>query len=75
MRVAIVGAQALIPRPEIVLILTDGESPWDTPQPAGMRVLVGLIARTVDAARETARRYGIPDWITVIPIPQERSEA
>ncbi len=39
------GASRLTPRPDVVIVLTDGYTPWPTIPPSGMRVVVGLICR------------------------------
>jgi predicted metal-dependent peptidase len=43
MGVGIAGAVALRPRPQVVVVLTDGETPWPAAPPPGVRVIVGLI--------------------------------
>lgn len=37
------AAVALKPRPDLVVVLTDGFTPWPPAAPAGMRVIVGLM--------------------------------
>jgi hypothetical protein len=37
------AAGDLRPRPQVVVVLTDGETPWPAEPPAGMRVVVGLV--------------------------------
>jgi len=39
----IAGASTLTPRPDVVIVLTDGHTPWPTIPPYGMRVVIGLI--------------------------------
>ena len=39
----IAGASTLTPRPDVVIVLTDGYTPWPTIPPYGMRVVIGLI--------------------------------
>ena len=39
------GASSLTPRPDVVIVLTDGHTPWPSLPPSGMRVVVGLICR------------------------------
>lgn len=43
MRRGIAGASTLTPRPDVVIVLTDGYTPWPTNPPFGMRVVIGLI--------------------------------
>jgi hypothetical protein len=37
------GAAQLRPRPSVVIVLTDGFTPWPERPPAGIRVIVGLL--------------------------------
>jgi predicted metal-dependent peptidase len=37
------AAVALRPRPSVVIVLTDGLTPWPTGQPRGVRVVIGLL--------------------------------
>jgi predicted metal-dependent peptidase len=39
------AAAALRPRPDLVIVLTDGYTPWRSAPPPGMRVVVGLMDR------------------------------
>jgi predicted metal-dependent peptidase len=39
----IAGASTLTPRPDVVIVLTDGYTPLPTIPPYGMRVVIGLI--------------------------------
>jgi predicted metal-dependent peptidase len=41
----IAAAAALRPRPSIVIVLTDGYTPWPDGRPRGVRVIVGLLAQ------------------------------
>jgi len=45
MGAGISAAAALRPRPSVVIVLTDGYTPWPPAPPAGIRVIVGLLAR------------------------------
>jgi hypothetical protein len=49
-------AADLRPRPDFVIVLTDGHAPWPRRAPDGMRVVVGLM----DADGRT------PDWATTV---------
>lgn len=63
MRVGIGAALDLRPRPEIVIILTDGRTPWpDTPPRA--RVIAVLVG--------DARLPKAPDWMPTIHVPAAR---
>ncbi len=44
MGAGIAAAAALRPRPSIVIVLTDGYTPWPAQPPRGVRVIVGLLA-------------------------------
>jgi predicted metal-dependent peptidase len=39
------AAAALRPRPDLIIVLTDGFTPWRSAPPAGIRVVVGLMDR------------------------------
>ena len=54
------AALELRPRPEVVIVLTDGYTPWPAQPPTGVRVVVGVLAGG-DAA-------GAPAWARVVPI-------
>jgi predicted metal-dependent peptidase len=62
MGVGIAGAAALRPRPAVVVVLTDGETPWPDAPPVGLRVVVGLIGADAPDAPDWARTVRIvPD--------------
>ena len=50
----------LRPRPEVVVVLTDGHTPWPDAPPAGTRVVVGLVGPRVGGAPAWARTVRIP---------------
>ena len=70
----IAQALALRPRPSIVVVLTDGFTPWPAEAPRGARVIVGLI--------ESGRGSGVafsplwhgltapPSWARVVRISE-----
>jgi predicted metal-dependent peptidase len=58
MRVGIAAALALAQRPDVIVVLTDGLTPWPE-HPVGARVIAGLIG---DGAPPT------PEWMEVVPI-------
>jgi hypothetical protein len=58
----IAAAAALRPRPSIVIVLTDGYTPWPDRPPPGIRVVVGLL--TEDAVAE----WPPPDWARTVLI-------
>jgi predicted metal-dependent peptidase len=45
MGAGLAAAIALRPRPSVVIVLTDGLTPWPARAPAGARVIVGLLGR------------------------------
>ena len=55
----------LRPRPSIVVVLTDGLTPWPAARPKGVAVVVGLIGNQGGTGRWLA-----PDWAQVIRIPE-----
>jgi predicted metal-dependent peptidase len=55
----IAAAAALKPRPSLVVVLTDGYTPWPGEPPAGIKVVVGLLG---------AGRQHPPDWARVVRI-------
>ncbi|NBQ63365.1 MAG: hypothetical protein EBU40_13935, partial [Proteobacteria bacterium] len=62
MRRGIEGASTLTPRPDVVIVLTDGYTPWPSTPPHGMRVVIGLICHYWNAP-ET------PSWARSVIIP------
>lgn len=56
------SALALRPRPSMIVVLTDGYTPWPATAPSGARVVVGLVGKG---------RWEVPDWATVVRIEQE----
>jgi predicted metal-dependent peptidase len=48
----------LRPRPELVVVLSDGHTPWPPGPPSGTRVVVGLMDPV----------GSVPDWATSVPI-------
>ena len=46
LRVGIDAAVALRPRPQLLVVLTDGRTPWPAAPPSGVRVVVGLLVRS-----------------------------
>ncbi|WP_283137521.1 VWA-like domain-containing protein [Rhizohabitans arisaemae] len=62
MRAGIAAAMALRPRPDLVIVLTDGETPWPERRPPA-HVIVCLIGDGGHA----------PDWATIVRIPADLS--
>jgi len=55
------AALALRPRPQVIVVLTDGETPWPSAAPRGAVVVVGLIGPRAPAAPAWARSVRIDD--------------
>jgi predicted metal-dependent peptidase len=49
------------PRPDVIVVLTDGETPWPPAAPRGVRIVVGLMGRRAPAAPAWARSVRIDD--------------
>lgn len=61
MGVGLAAAAALKPRPDLVIVLTDGHTPWPSTAPPGVRVVVGLMGPGGTS----------PDWATTVRINPE----
>jgi predicted metal-dependent peptidase len=55
------AALALRPRPQVIVVLTDGETPWPSAAPRGAVVVVGLIGSRAPAAPTWARSVRIDE--------------
>ena len=64
MGAGLTAAARLRPRPSVVVVLTDGMTPWPLEAPKGMQVVVGLIANRVQGGRP----WPAPQWAHVVPI-------
>ena len=58
MGAGLAAAAALRPRPDLIVVLTDGHTPWPTEPPRGTRVIVGLM--------DPSGR--VPEWARAIAI-------
>jgi predicted metal-dependent peptidase len=58
------AAARLHPRPSVVVVLTDGMTPWPSAAPKGMQVVVGMIANRAQGGRP----WPAPPWARVVPI-------
>ena len=65
MGAGIQAATRLRPRPSVVVVLTDGMTPWPDQAPKGVQVVVGLIEP--DRARG-GRPWAAPGWARVVHI-------
>jgi predicted metal-dependent peptidase len=63
MGAGIAAAASLRPRPSIVIVLTDGYTPWPERPPGGIRVVVGLLCE--DSAGPA---WPPPDWARTVYI-------
>jgi predicted metal-dependent peptidase len=58
LRAGVAAAAALRPRPDVLVVLTDGWTPWPQHPPAGMAVVAGMLARAENPAPPS------PSWAT-----------
>ena len=59
------AAAKLRPRPSVVVVLTDGLTPWPEQPPKGMQVVVGLIEGT---SIRRGKAWAAPQWARVVHI-------
>jgi predicted metal-dependent peptidase len=57
MRVGVTAALSRRPRPDVIVVLTDGWTPWPDSPPAGVVVIAGLLGRSVAELPPT------PSWL------------
>ena len=67
MGAGIAAAARLRPKPAVVVVLTDGLTPWPAQPPKGVQVVVGLIGP--DEARG-GRPWAAPGWARVVRIDE-----
>jgi predicted metal-dependent peptidase len=60
MRVGIEAAEGSRPRPDVIVVLTDGYTPWPA-QPTRGRLVAALIGQASPTA--------VPDWATAVQVP------
>ncbi|HEY7134024.1 MAG TPA: VWA-like domain-containing protein [Acidimicrobiia bacterium] len=65
MGAGIAAAASLRPRPSVVIVLTDGFTPWPERPPKGIRVVVGLL---VEPDAPMAHLYPAPGWARTVRI-------
>jgi predicted metal-dependent peptidase len=65
MSAGIAAAARLRPRPSILVVLTDGLTPWPPAAPKGMEVVVGLLGDQAGSGR-----WMTPEWAQVVRIPE-----
>jgi predicted metal-dependent peptidase len=61
------AAARMRPRPSVVVVLTDGQTPWPADAPKGMQVVVGLI-RTLLPGQQADRVWAAPGWARLVEI-------
>ena len=59
----IAAAVCLRPRPQVIIVLTDGYTPWPAGPPAGVSVVVGLVG--LDAVAPAPE---VPRWARAVRI-------
>jgi predicted metal-dependent peptidase len=64
MGAGLVAAAKLRPRPSVIVVLTDGMTPWPAEAPKGMQVVVGIIGNPARGGRP----WAAPQWARVVPI-------
>ena len=64
MGAGLMAAAKLRPRPSVIVVLTDGMTPWPAEAPKGMQVVVGIIGNPARGARP----WAAPHWARVVPI-------
>lgn len=63
------AAAALKPRPSVLVVLTDGLTPWPAEAPRGMRVVIGLLTGAPAGRRTSLPRT--PEWARVVRIDED----
>jgi predicted metal-dependent peptidase len=63
------AAAALKPRPSVLVVLTDGLTPWPAEGPRGVRVVIGLL--TGASAGSRVSLPPTPAWARVVRIDEE----
>ena len=65
----IAAAAAMRPRPSVLVVLTDGLTPWPSEAPQGMRVVIGLLTGT--PAGLVTSLPSTPSWARVVRIDDD----
>ena len=71
MGVGIAAAADLHPRPSVIVVLTDGFTPWPDKPPKGVHVVVGLLMQSMTPIDH----FAPPTWAHVVRIQPEHSLA
>ena len=64
MGAGLLAAARLRPRPSVVVVLTDGMTPWPSQPPKGMQVVVGMIGSSARGGRP----WPAPPWARAVAI-------
>jgi predicted metal-dependent peptidase len=64
MGAGITAAAALRPRPSVIIVLTDGFTPWPTAAPRSTKVVVGILGQN----KAPIRHFGVPPWARCVEI-------
>jgi predicted metal-dependent peptidase len=67
MGAGIAAAARLRPKPSVIVVLTDGFTPWPAEAPKGVRVVVGLLEQQISPTRS----FSPPPWARTVQIPLE----
>jgi predicted metal-dependent peptidase len=62
MRVGIDAALKLRPRPHVIVVLTDGYTPWGDVPVRGVKVIAGIVG---------GGNTNVPDWVQVVQVREE----
>jgi hypothetical protein len=65
MGAGIEAAAELKPRPSVVIVLTDGFTPWPHRPPAGLKVIVGLLSQGYGSGN-----WRPPEWARTVVIEE-----
>lgn len=71
LRVGLAAAAELNPRPELIVVITDGHTPWPEASP-GARVVVALVGDDAEPAGFDRPSSGPPSWARSVRIPSSR---
>ncbi len=71
MGAGIAAAAGLRPRPSVIVVLTDGFTPWPDQPPRAVRVVVGLLSQST----LPSGRFAPPSWARIVRIEEDASLA
>lgn len=70
MGVGIAAAAALRPRPSVIIVLTDGFTPWPAAPPKAVRVVVGLLTQSI----VPIDHFASPSWARIVRIEPDLAQ-